>query len=97
MSERGQAMAGEAGTFEHSRAQERAAKLAALVAEVAVGLWLLLLFLVAVAWDPFDRRLGFRARRYGDRAGTPTDEPDVPAAGGAYAIGPAGADDEARR
>ncbi len=97
MSERGQAVAAEAGTFEQSRAQDRVAKMAGLVAEVAVGLWLLLLFLVAVAWDPFDRRLGLRARRYGDHSGTPADEPDVPAAGGAYAIGPAGADDEARR
>lgn len=38
-------------------------RLVMVVAGVATGIWLLFLFLLAVAWDPLDRRLGFYARR----------------------------------
>ncbi len=35
-----------------------------LLAATVIGAGVLVLFLLAVAWDPLDRRLGFRARRY---------------------------------
>ncbi len=39
-----------------------------IVLEVVLGTWVLLLFLVAVAWDPIDRRMGARRRRLAERA-----------------------------
>ncbi|MGH2353736.1 MAG: hypothetical protein ACRDI2_17160 [Chloroflexota bacterium] len=59
-----------------------------LVAEVVVGIWLLFLFAVAVAWAPLDRRLGFHARRRAERYGGPEPADDrTPAVAGAYGIG----------
>lgn len=43
---------------------------ASLVLEVVIGAWLLLLFLLALAWDPLDRRLGWHARRHAERLGS---------------------------
>jgi hypothetical protein len=34
-----------------------------LALEVVVGIWLLFLFGLALAWDPLDRRFGFHDRR----------------------------------
>lgn len=39
-----------------------------IVLEVILGIWLIFLFIVALAWDPIDRRLGFRAKRIAERA-----------------------------
>lgn len=39
---------------------------------VAAGVWLLLLFGLALAWDPLDRRLGFHARRRLERLSSAT-------------------------
>ena len=67
-----------------------AANVAGLVVETALGAWLLFLFLLALAWDPLDRRLGFRARRYAERLAAGPDEP--PSEEGqqeAFGIGPA--------
>ena len=38
-----------------------------LVLEIVVGAGMLLLFLVAMAWDPIDRKLGLHARRVAER------------------------------
>jgi HAMP domain-containing protein len=35
----------------------------ALIVEVLVGMWLLFLFLLAIAWSPIERRLSARERR----------------------------------
>ena len=67
-----------------------AANVAGLVVETALGAWLLFLFLLALAWDPLDRRLGFRARRYAERLSGGSDEPPAEDAGHeAFGIGPA--------
>jgi hypothetical protein len=62
-----------------------------LGAEVVVGVWLLFLFTLALAWDPFDRRFGFHDRR---RLTRPGGGPPAPA--GAYGFGGpvGGAEDE---
>jgi hypothetical protein len=39
-------------------------QVADLLAATVIGAGVLILFLLALAWDPLDRRLGFRARRY---------------------------------
>jgi hypothetical protein len=44
-----------------------AASLLALVVEIVLGAWLLVLFLLALAWDPLDRRLGLHAQRHAAR------------------------------
>jgi hypothetical protein len=44
-----------------------AAALFQVVLEVIVGAGLLCLFILALAWSPFDRRLGFHARRHAHR------------------------------
>ena len=63
--------------------------LLALAAGVATSAWLLLLFGLALAWDPLDRRLGFRDRRWAERrAALPA---VVPASNGAYGVRPASA------
>jgi uncharacterized membrane protein len=41
-----------------------------LLLEIVLGTWLLVLFVIALAWDPIDRRLGFRMRRLATRAAT---------------------------
>jgi hypothetical protein len=53
-----------------------------LGAEVVVGVWLLFLFTLALAWDPLDRRFGFHDRR---RLTRPGGAPPAPA--GAYGLG----------
>jgi hypothetical protein len=60
----------------------------AIVLEVLVGMGLLCLFVLALAWDPIDRRIGARGKRIAARAtqrGTGADGTD----GDAYAILPA--------
>jgi hypothetical protein len=66
----------------------------AVVLEVVVGAGVLLLFLVALAWDPIDRRIGARKRHLEARAaqralGAPADAVRGGAGSGAYAILPA--------
>jgi hypothetical protein len=39
-----------------------------IVLEVVIGTWVLLLFLLALAWDPIDRRVGPRRHRIAARA-----------------------------
>ncbi len=75
-----QEMAQEAARSEGARAW-------AIVLELVLGLWLLCLFLLAVAWDPIDRRIGARGRRIAQRAAhrSSGDSAD----GNAYAILPA--------
>lgn len=41
----------------------------AIVLEIMVGAWVLFLFMLALAWDPFDRWFGFRERRTVARGG----------------------------
>jgi hypothetical protein len=55
-----------------------------LLLELVVGVWLLLLFVLALAWDPLDRRLGFHARRWSGRYGSAAPAADER---GAYGIG----------
>lgn len=56
-----------------------------LVIEVILGAWLVFLFMLALAWDPIDRRVGARGRRLAERqALRPTGEQAE-----AYAILPA--------
>ena len=45
-----------------------------LALEVVVGIWLLFLFGLALAWDPLDRRFGFHERR---RTAAERDEDDA--------------------
>ena len=101
MSGRGQAALAattDADALERRPAQGDEARLTSLAPEVALGACLLFLFLVALAWDPFDRRFGFRARRRAERlreAGgfvDGDDGPEMPASARAYAIGPVEAD-----
>ncbi len=56
-------------------------ELLTLVLEVMVGMWLLFLFFVALAWDPLDRRLGFHARRHAERYGDSVHSAGTDAAG----------------
>ena len=42
---------------------------------VALGVWVLLLFVTALAWDPLDRRLGLHTRRRDLRRATRLDMP----------------------
>ncbi|HEU5314599.1 MAG TPA: hypothetical protein VFX49_00690 [Chloroflexota bacterium] len=56
-----------------------------MLLEVALGTCLLALFLVALAWDPIDRKLGARGRRIAER----TRKLSHGSAEGAYAILPA--------
>ncbi len=58
-----------------------------LALEVVVGIWLLFLFGLALAWDPLDRRFGFHDRR---RTAADGEEDDAPADGrsaGSYGYG----------
>ena len=67
--------------------RSRATGILTLGAEVVVGVWLLFLFTLALAWDPLDRRFGFHDRR---RLTRPGGGPAAP--GGAYGFGgPVGA------
>jgi hypothetical protein len=50
--------------------------------EVVVGVWLLFLFTLALAWDPLDRRFGFHDRRRQTRPSGPVAPP-----AGAYGFG----------
>ena len=58
-----------------------------LAASVAMGVWILILCGLAMAWDPLDRRLGFHDRRHAERRATMPQL--VPGSGGAYGIRPA--------
>ncbi len=60
----------------------------AIVLEVLVGMWLLCLFVLALAWDPIDRRVGSRRRRIAERAAHRQGAQEG-AGDGAYAILPA--------
>jgi hypothetical protein len=67
-----------------------AASVVGLVLETVLGAWLLLLFLLALAWDPLDRRLGFHAKRRAGQLGSRTIA--LPPADGnqeAFGVGPA--------
>lgn len=57
----------------------------AVVVEVALGACLLVLFLLAAAWDPIDRKIGARGRRIAER----TKRISHGSVEGAYAILPA--------
>jgi hypothetical protein len=70
------------------------ARLAIILLEVAMGFWLLLLFLLAVAWDPLDRRLGFHARRRTDRLSEASAAAHPGAPNGAYTIAPIGSGED---
>jgi hypothetical protein len=50
--------------------------------EVVIGVWLLFLFTLALAWDPLDRRFGFHDRRRQTRPGVAAAAP-----AGAYGFG----------
>jgi hypothetical protein len=66
---------------------------ASLVLEVVIGAWLLLLFLLALAWDPLDRRLGWHARRHAERLGSrATLLSSAPGAAEAFGVAPAEGD-----
>lgn len=56
-----------------------------LFGEVLIGIWLLVLFSLAMIWDPFDRRLAHRRRPGSFR---PNDTSQRLEHGGAYAIIP---------
>ena len=61
-----------------------------MVLEVAVGAGLLLLFVLALVWNPLDRRLGFYARRREERLNSRSPAPiTLGSSEGAYGIGPA--------
>jgi hypothetical protein len=63
-----------------------------VVLEVAIGAGLLLLFILALAWDPVDRRFGFHARRREERLNSRASAPiTLASADGAYGIAPAAA------
>jgi hypothetical protein len=52
-----------------------------LLVEVVVGMWLLCLFALALAWDALDRRFGFQERR---RQVRPIEAPGAYGVGGPY-------------
>jgi hypothetical protein len=52
-----------------------------LLIEVVVGMWLLCLFALALAWDALDRRFGFEERR---RQVRPVETPGAYGVGGPY-------------
>jgi hypothetical protein len=56
-----------------------------MLIEVALGACLLVLFLLALAWDPIDRKMGARGKRIAER----TKKLSSGTAEGAYAILPA--------
>jgi hypothetical protein len=70
------AMTADAQELQHSGGVEIAGSLGAaatvgawtIVLEVVLGTWVLLLFLLALAWDPIDRRMGARRRSIAARA-----------------------------
>lgn len=60
-----------------------------IVLEVVLGAWLLFLFLLALAWDPIDRKIGTRGRELAGRASRRvTDGGQGATATGSYAILP---------
>jgi hypothetical protein len=60
-----------------------------LLLEVVIGVWLLSLFLLALAWDPIDRRFGTRSKRIAARlAERPAASGAARNSDGAYAILP---------
>lgn len=65
-------------------------QLVGLLLEVVVGVWLMSLFLLALAWDPIDRRIGTRGKRIAARiAARPATSAGTRDSSGAYAILPA--------
>jgi hypothetical protein len=44
-------------------ARVESGRIVSMVVEAAIGIWVLFLFVLAVAWAPVDRRLGSQARR----------------------------------
>jgi hypothetical protein len=44
-------------------ARMESGRIVAVVAEVAIGIWVLLLYALAMAWAPVDRRFGSHGRR----------------------------------
>ena len=67
-----------------------AAAAAEIALEVAIGAVLLLLFVLALAWDPLDRRFGFHARRREVRLNGRSPAPiGQPSPEDAYGIAPA--------
>jgi hypothetical protein len=63
-----------------------AARVVGVVAGVLMGMWLLFLFGVALAWDPLDRRLGFYARRRTARLAAFEEDDPVEAQGYGFAV-----------
>jgi hypothetical protein len=63
-----------------------------MLVEIVLGVCLMCLFLLALAWDPFDRRLGFRAKRRAGRLDHHADSlpPDLAQVGEEpFGVGPA--------
>ena len=63
-----------------------AARVVGVVAGVLMGMWLLFLFAVALAWDPLDRRMGFYARRRAARLAALEEDDPAEAQGYGFAV-----------